>query len=185
MSKILKFISVLIVAVLLVSLLVYSRRVYLKNAYPIKYGEYVEKYCEEYNLDPYFVFAVIRTESNFTPNVHSSVDARGLMQVTKETFDWISLRLGDKESTFDDMYDPETSVKYGVYLLSYLKEQLGSNQNILCGYHAGVNITKDWLSDEERSKNGEIIVSKIPYGDTKNYVEKVTKTYNMYVKLYK
>ena len=35
------------------------------------------------------------------------------------------------------------------------------------------------------TKNGERIVSKIPYRDTKNYVEKVTKTYNMYVRLYK
>lgn len=180
-----KVICVVLAAALLVGLLSYSQRLYLKNAYPIKYSEYVEKYSQEYNLDPYFVYAVIRTESDFTEKATSNIGARGLMQVTSETFDWIRARLGDSESTFDSMYNAEAAVRYGVYLLSYLRDVLGNEQNILCGYHAGVNRAKQWLSDENVSENGNIIPEKIPYDDTKAYVDKVMKTYNIYSKLYK
>ena len=181
----LKVIGVILVVAILVFMLVYSQRLYLKNAYPIKYSEYVEKYSEEYDLDPYFVYAVIRTESDFTETATSPIGARGLMQVTSETFDWIKSRLGDKESSFDSMYNAETAVRYGVYLLSYLQSELGNEQNILCGYHAGVNRAKQWLSDESLAENGNIIPEKIPYDDTRAYVDKVIKTYNIYLKLYK
>ena len=107
------------------------------------------------------------------------------MQVTEETFDWIKGRLGENDSDFDDMYDPETAVKYGTYLISYLNQTLGSEENLLCGYHAGVNIASKWLDDPEISSDGEINVEKIPYPDTKQYVNKVMKTYQMYQKLYK
>lgn len=185
MKKILKTISLLLVIALLVSLVVYSRRLYLKNAYPIKYSEYVLKYSKEYNLDPYFVYAVIRTESGFQKNATSSVNAKGLMQITEITFDWISGKIEDKQSDFEDMYNPELNIKYGTFLLSYLKNELGTKQNILCGYHAGVNKAKEWLNDAQLNSNGEIIEAKIPFPDTKAYVDKVMKTYNMYVNLYK
>ena len=177
--------AVVLILALLVWLFVYSQRLYFKNAYPIKFEKYVEKYSEQYELDPHFVYAVIRTESDFTETATSSVGARGLMQVTEATFDWIKNRLKDKERTFDSMYEGEKAVQYGCYLLSYLKETLGSEQNVLCGYHAGVNRAKDWLSDDEISKNGQIIYENIPYPDTKQYVDKVMKTYRMYQKLYR
>lgn len=188
MQRIIKFAlkacAVVMILALLVWLFVYSQRLYLKNAYPIKFEKYVEKYSQEYDLDPHFVYAVIRTESDFTETATSSIGARGLMQVTEETFDWIKNRLKDKDSTFDSMYEAEKAVQYGAYLLSYLKQTLGSEQNVLCGYHAGVNRAKGWLSDEEISKNGEIIYENIPYPDTKQYVNKVMTTYQMYKKLY-
>lgn len=178
-------ISAVLVAALLVILYAYSQRNYMKNAYPIKYSEYVEKYSEKYELDPYFVYAIIRTESGFTPSATSPIGARGLMQVTSDTFDWIKNRLGDKESDFDSMYEPEKAVEYGVYLISYLTDTLGGYENVLCGYHAGVNKTKSWLTDADFSKDGNIIVEKIPYDDTSAYVKKVMKTYEIYSKLYK
>ena len=107
------------------------------------------------------------------------------MQITEATFDWIKNKLKDKESTFDSMYEGEKAVQYGCYLLSYLKETLGSEQNVLCGYHAGVNRAKSWLGDDEISENGQIIHENIPFPDTKQYVDKVMKTYRMYQKLYK
>ena len=180
----LKACAIVLAFALLVWLFVYSQRLYLKKAYPIKFEQYVEKYSQEYDLDPHFVYAVIRTESDFIETATSSVGARGLMQVTEETFDWIKNRLKDKDSTFDSMYEAEKAVQYGVYLLSYLKETLGSEQNVLCGYHAGVNRAKGWLSDEEISRDDEIIYENIPYPDTKQYVNKVMTTYQMYKKLY-
>lgn len=184
-SYIAKALCIILVVSVLVFLISYTQKNYLKNAYPIKYSEYIEEYSQKRELDPYFVYAVIRTESDFTKDATSSVNARGLMQITEETFEWIKGKIGDKQSSFDDMYNPEKSIEYGTYLLSYLKNTLGSEQNILCGYHAGVNRAKNWLSDSEFSQNNEIIVENIPFEDTKQYVNKVMKTYQMYLDLYK
>ena len=54
--------------------------------YPRKYEQLVEKWAAAYELDPLLVYAFIRTESGFDPQATSSVDARGLMQMTEETF---------------------------------------------------------------------------------------------------
>lgn len=175
--------SLVLIAALAI-LLVFSQKLYLKKAYPVKYSEYVEKYAAEYSLDKHFVYSIIRCESNFQKDAVSSVGARGLMQITTETFDWIKGKLKDKDSTFDSMFSEEKAIEYGCYLLSYLKQTLGSESNLLCGYHAGVNRAKAWLDDNKLSQNGEIMVEKIPYPDTKLYVQKVMKTYEIYKKLY-
>ena len=47
--------------------------------YPIEYSEYVDKYSEEFGVDKAVIYAVIRTESGFRPDVTSSAGARGLM----------------------------------------------------------------------------------------------------------
>lgn len=178
-------ICVCLIVGVLIFLIAYSQRQYLKNAYPIKYSDYVEKYSHEFNMDPYFVYAVIRTESGFSERATSQVNARGLMQITKETYEWISGRLGESKDNFDSMYNAEDCVRYGIYLLSYLKNTLGCESNILCGYHAGVNRAKQWLQDEELTHNDIIDPNKIPYNDTKQYVNKVMKTYKIYSDLYK
>ena len=54
--------------------------------YPRKYSRQVEQWAAEYELDPLLVYAFIRTESGFDPAATSSVEARGLMQMTEETF---------------------------------------------------------------------------------------------------
>ena len=75
--------------------------------YPRRYQEYVEYYADKYSLDPLLLYAFIRTESNFDPNAESDVGARGLMQITSDTFDWIKSRIAPTEDlTFDDLYDP-------------------------------------------------------------------------------
>lgn len=189
MQKIIKktanIIFVCIIVGVLIFLIAYSQKQYLKNAYPIKYSDYVEKYSQEFNMDPLFVYAVIRTESGFSEKATSGIGARGLMQITNETFDWISGRLGEKNKDFDSMYNAEECVKYGVYLLSYLKNTLGCESNVLCGYHAGVNKAKQWLKDEKLTYDNIINPDKIPYSDTKQYVNKVMKTYRIYSDLYK
>ena len=49
----------------------------------------MEQWAAEYELDPLLVYAFIRTESGFDPAATSSVEARGLMQMTEETFIWL------------------------------------------------------------------------------------------------
>ena len=90
--------AVLVVLALAATLLftVFRRQVDTME-YPCRYNEYVEYYAGKYNIDPLILYSFIRTESNFNPNAQSNVGARGLMQMTEETFDWIKLKIAPSE----------------------------------------------------------------------------------------
>ena len=86
--------------------------------YPRKYEQLVEKWAAAYELDPLLVYAFIRTESGFDPQATSSVDARGLMQMTEETFLWMRSKIAPNEPlTFADLYSPDTAIRFGCYYL--------------------------------------------------------------------
>lgn len=155
-----------------------------RQIYPQKYSEYVSAYSKEYNVDEAFVYAIIKCESNFTPDAVSSIGARGLMQLTEDTFDWVKFKLSDDDSiNYDMMFDPEVNIKYGVFLISMLTNEFKNETNTLCAYHAGRGITNKWLINAEYSSDG-VIVDNIPYADTSSYVLKVLKTFDIYKTIY-
>lgn len=157
---------------------------YNRTAYPLKYSEYIESYSEQNGLDKYFVYALVRCESSFRPDAESNIGARGLMQLTEETFDWVKQRKGETGDVgFDAMYDPETNIEYGTYLLKMLFDEYGNEEAVLCGYHAGWNAVRRWLDDPELSADG-ITVDTIPYEDTKQYLSNVQMTAELYRRLY-
>lgn len=53
----------------------------LKKIYPTNYKEYVEEYSKQNNVDEYMIYAIIKAESNFKPNVKSKSNAIGLMAI--------------------------------------------------------------------------------------------------------
>ena len=63
----------------------------LKQIYKKDYSQYVEKYSKQYNVDEELVYAVIKAESNFNSNAHSSKGAVGLMQLMEDTAKDLSL----------------------------------------------------------------------------------------------
>ncbi len=176
--------TVMVVILLLISvagLFAYDR--FLRETHPLKYTAYVERYASEYGIQPTLVYAVIKTESGFRADAVSNVGARGLMQIMEDTFDWIKFRLGDEETEYYDMYDPETNIRYGCYLLGFLLDEFGQTDEAMAAYHAGRGNVNDWLSDERYSSDG-IHLDVIPIADTAHYVNKINKAMDNYVRLY-
>ena len=56
----------------------------LKKIYKQEYSEYVNKYAEMYNIDPLWIYAIIKVESNFNKEAKSNSGAKGLMQLIVE-----------------------------------------------------------------------------------------------------
>lgn len=156
-----------------------------KFTYPTDYEEYVIKYSAEYDIDPRFVFAVINTESHFNPEAVSEVGARGLMQIMPDAFDWIKFRLNDKRNIdFDDMFDPETNIQYGAYMLSYLYEDFGCSYELAAGaYHQGMNAVHSWIDDgtiDPENFGIDENLDDVPSDITKDYIYKVMKAFEKY-----
>ncbi|MCI6786658.1 MAG: lytic transglycosylase domain-containing protein, partial [Oscillospiraceae bacterium] len=116
--------------------------------YPQHYTEYVEYYAGKYDIDPMILYAFIRTESNFDPDVDSNAGARGLMQITEVTFDWIKTKIAPTEElTFDSLYDPETNIRFGSFFVSYcLKKYDNHLATAAAAYHNGVGAVDELLT---------------------------------------
>ena len=153
-----------------------------KKTYPHSYETFVIKYAAEFGVPEKIVYAVIKTESNFDQNAVSSAPAFGLMQLTEETFEWVSGKLKEKPSAFD-IYDPDTNIRYGVWYLSYLYGKFESWDVAFAAYNAGPGNVLKWLDSSEYSSDGKTL-DYIPFKETRNYVEKVNKAIKIYEKLY-
>ena len=157
----------------------------IKNyVYPYKYAEYVNKYSEEYELDPYLVLAVIKTESNFDKSAVSKKDAKGLMQIMDGTGEWIAKELDINYFLTSMLFDPELNIRMGCWYLKNLEKEFDNNLDlILAAYNGGSGNVNKWLSHEEYSNDGENL-DYIPFPETKKYVDKVKANYNIYKYLY-
>lgn len=157
---------------------------YYRAAYPLGYRETVEQEAAENGLEPALVYAVIRSESGFSSSAQSPVDARGLMQLTPDTFQWVRYRLGEEGAAASEvLYDPYENIRYGCANLRLLVGEFGREDTALAAYHAGRGSVSKWLGDASFSRDGRTL-DAIPYGDTNRYVKKVLATRDLYNRLY-
>lgn len=153
--------------------------------YPRKYSRQVEQWAAEYELDPLLVYAFIRTESGFDPAATSSVEARGLMQMTEETFIWLRSKIAPDEGLlFANLYDPEISIRFGCYYLHLCMERYnGDVATAAAAYHSGWGTVDALLQMEEHSADGETLQG-FPYNQMNHYVKKITSYYARYQRIY-
>lgn len=156
----------------------------LKFVYPIKYKEIVMAYAREFEIDPPLVAAVIRTESNFGASAESKKGARGLMQITPATGQWIAEKLGVKNYNDDMLYDPETNVRMGCWYIRHLAGLYrGDFVLIFAAYNGGRGNVDKWLKDESLSRDGKTLEA-IPFKETENFVNRIKRNYMIYKELY-
>ena len=134
---------------------------------------------------PLLVYSFVRTESGFDPDATSSVEARGLMQMTEETFLWLRSKIAEGENvTFGDLYDPAVSLRFGCYYLHLCMERYGGDvATAAAAYHSGWGTVDALLQKEEHSADG-ITLQGFPYNQMHHYVEKITACYAVYQNLY-
>lgn len=175
-----KFVAVMLVLFVAIN---FGGKFALKKLYPLRYTEYIEKYCTMYHVEEKLMYAVVKCESGFDSNAVSDVGARGLTQILPDTFQWLQWKMGEELS--DDMlFDAETSIKYGTYLMSVLLTEFnGETETAVAAYHAGIGVVGEWLKNSEYSADGKTLY-KIPYNDTKLYVDRIKLSVTIYEKLY-
>ncbi len=175
--------ALLILSVVSVIIIVNSVSLLLHTLYPKEYSDTIEIYAEEYGVDEALLYALIECESGFDKNAVSSVGAKGLTQITPETFKWLQTKTG--ESYEDEaLFEPEISIKYGAFFLGLLLDEFGDTKTALAAYHAGRGQVNEWLENPEYSIDSKKL-DNIPFEDTSAYAEKVMKVKYLYSKIYK
>ena len=174
------FIVILAGIFLTVSVLFTAILVQKKFVYPLKYFEDITVAAKTYSLDMALILAVIKTESAFDESAVSKAGAKGVMQITEKTAEYIAKMKGDAEY---DLFNATNNIDYGCYYLRYLINRFENLQTALCAYNAGEGRVSSWLKNAEYSKDGNTL-KVIPFEETREYLNKIKKSFSKYKNLY-
>ena len=161
-----------------------------------KYRTLVHQFAEQYRISPSLVFAVIRTESNFNPYAVSSAPAYGLMQLVPTSGGREAYRKAkgqDVAPSRDYLFDPANNVELGTAYLNVLMfnqlERVEHNVSreycVIAAYNTGPsNVFRTFSRDRTAAVNQinslqpsgvyDQLRQKLPYEETRYYLEKVT-----------
>lgn len=188
MIKFLKFLIKLAIFVLIVAIIAHFgmkayRFIEKEYLYPTKYSEYIENFAEQNKLQKSLVYAVVKCESGFDSGAVSDIGAKGLMQLTDDTYEWVLSKTTKAKPLENDLFVPEKNIQAGCALLRLHLDEFSDESTAIAAYHAGRSKVKEWLQDKNYSSDG-IKLSKIPYSDTASYVTKVITTKQKYQEIY-
>lgn len=156
----------------------------LKQIYPTKYSNYVEKYAKEYDVDPLLVYSIIKAESNFNEKAVSTSGAKGLMQLMDATAIEIANKVDEPLAESENLLEPEKNIMIGTKYYAELQEKYSGNMLLaLAAYNAGIGNVSNWIEQGTVKSDGSDI-ENIPFKETNMYVRKIINNYKMYQKLY-
>jgi soluble lytic murein transglycosylase len=153
--------------------------------YPVAYVDDVFRWSDEYGVDPFFVYAVMREESWFDAEAVSPVGARGLLQIMPTTGADLAHQAGVSEFRRSDLFDPPVNIRLGIFYLARLLERLdGEPVLALAAYNAGEKNAARWKYEENGTLDVDRTVAGITYRETYDYVQRVSVTREIYRALY-
>jgi soluble lytic murein transglycosylase len=154
----------------------------LRVIFPLDFWPLIKKYSDAHDLDPYLMTALIAQESTFTPDVRSSADAVGLMQLIPGTGRRVARQLGIRYAP-GILTQPETNIRLGMRYFKDLMVQFGAPAYALAGYNAGERRVVRWRAERPGFEQDEFI-DDIPFPETQAYVKRILGTADDYRRLY-
>jgi soluble lytic murein transglycosylase len=151
--------------------------------YPFGFRAEILPAAERAGLDPYLVAAVVREESSYHPRAVSRAGARGLMQLMPATAAPMAETRGWAFRGGELLDDPVANIQMGSAFLASLLREFGDPRLAIAAYNAGPgNVRKWWKA--RRTDDVEAWVEQIPFDETRNYVKKVTLSWEEYRRIY-
>ena len=153
-----------------------------EQRYPMPFRDAVLRRAREINLDPAYVYGLMRQESRFVMDARSGVGASGLMQVMPATARWTARKLGMNGFGVEQLNDREINIAIGTgYLKLVLDDFNGSMAMAAAAYNAGPGRPRLW-------RNGPVLeaaiwAENVPFAETRDYVKKVLSNTTAYAAL--
>jgi soluble lytic murein transglycosylase len=118
------------------------------------------------------VYAIMRQESAFRPAVASPAGAVGLMQLMESTAESLAKEIGT-EFAPERLTSPPYNLELATRYLRKLLDMFGGNVALAAAsYNAGPQAVSRWLESGETLPL-DLFVARIPYDETREYVERV------------
>ncbi len=143
--------------------------------FPMPFRETVLKRAQSLNLDPAYVYGLIRQESRFIMDARSHVGASGLMQVMPATARETARHIGLTGFTADQITDRDTNITIGTaYLKRALDDFGGSMSMAAAAYNAGPSRPRTWRGQAgSPTLEAAIWAENVPFSETRDYIKKV------------
>ena len=137
--------------------------------------------AEAINLDPAWVYGLIRQESRFIMDARSGVGASGLMQLMPATARWVARKIGLQGFQPSDVNDFDTNTLLGTNYLSMVLQGVGGSEVLAtAGYNAGPGRPKRWRAALLAPVEGAIFAET----ETRLYVKNVMSNTVYYAALF-
>jgi soluble lytic murein transglycosylase len=157
------------------------REVWL-TAYAMPFQPSIRSRSAAVGLDPMLTAGLIRQESAYQPDAHSVANAFGLMQLLPKTARRYAKQAKVRYST-PMLFEPDYNIHLGTIYLAGLRRDFGSVESALAAYNAGEERVTQWTAGQTYREPAEFVDS-IPFTETREYVEIVTRNADIYRKLY-
>jgi len=137
------------------------REIFLEQQQQMKGNEYhqvINKYSDQFKVDPNLIKSIIKHESDFNWNAVSKKGAQGLMQLMPDTA---------KSLGVENPFDVDQNIRGGVeYLAKMLKKYDGDIEKALAAYNAGPTTVDKYKGVP-------------PYKQTRDYINRVIREYEL------
>ena len=133
--------------------------------------------------DPAVVLGLIRQETEFDPYAVSSAGARGLMQLMPSSAKIAARQIGLPYRPEALWTDPAYNIELGMTEYRSHQDQFGGSWVLaIAAYNAGPNNVKRWLAANGDPRTSDPIdwIEQIPFGETRNYVQRVLENAEVY-----
>jgi soluble lytic murein transglycosylase len=151
-------------------------------AYALPFEASIRRWSAKAGLDPMLVAGLIRQESAFDPDSRSGANALGLMQLLPKTGRRMAKQVRIRYSQ-SRLFDPDYNIRLGTIYLAGLLRDFGSVEAALAAYNGGEDRVTFWEAGQSYRDLAEFVDS-IPFTETREYVEIVTRNRDIYRKLY-
>jgi soluble lytic murein transglycosylase len=149
---------------------------------PLRHDDIIRQQAEDKGIDAALIAAVIYEESKFRDQT-SHAGARGLMQITPGTADYIAAKSGGTAFEQGDLASPQINIAYGAWYLRYLRDKYGANDlAAIAAYNAGEGTVDEWVT--AAGGLDQFSMKHIAFPETREYVDGVTDHRAAYRKHY-
>ena len=143
-------------------------------AYPMPWRSIVDEHRA--GLPPALIYATMRQESGFRPDVVSRAGAVGLMQLMPE----LASKLAGSAVTRPMLRVPETNIALGLQEMAALAAEFDQVYPLsIAAYNAGKSRVRRWIKESQKMELDRF-VERIPFNETRNYVRRVSTHYARY-----
>ena len=151
-------------------------------AYPLPFSDSIHQWSASVAVDPMLTAGLIRQESAFEPEARSSANAMGLMQLLPKTARLVATGAKVRYSRAQ-LFDPDYNIHLGTIYFAGLRKGFGNVESALAAYNAGEDRVTSWTAGQAYRELPEFVDS-IPFTETREYVEIVTRNADIYRQLY-
>ena len=159
-------------------------RPYWEGLFPRPYWSDLKRYSAANGLDPNLVASLIRQESEFNPGAISHANAYGLMQLLPTVGKGEARELKVRGFNTGMLLSAPTNIQLGTrYFKEMVEKYNGQVEYALAAYNAGSNRVDDWLGQGPYRDVAEFVES-IPFTETREYVQAITRNAQIYKRIY-